>query len=208
MDIIEKVTAFITRERNGGKEILLFQHPNAGVQIPAGTVEPGEAFEAAALREGYEETGLEKLQLVQYLGTIENELEPGESVLSQVATIYLEPDLASLPYRTTLSRGVTVRPGQRRNGFRQLQHLEYDRWPNPTCIMLNLYGWVQTDILCDRKRRHFYELTSSETTPAQWQLVSDGERIYKPFWAPLSPRPAIVPPQDGWLSLFYERLTA
>jgi ADP-ribose pyrophosphatase YjhB (NUDIX family) len=53
---IEKVTAFVTRTLNGRRELLLFQHPYAGIQIPAGTVEPGEAPEAAAIRETQEET--------------------------------------------------------------------------------------------------------------------------------------------------------
>ena len=46
---IEKVTAFVTRMVNGRRELLLFQHPSAGIQIPAGTVEPAEAPEAGLL---------------------------------------------------------------------------------------------------------------------------------------------------------------
>ena len=41
--VVEKVTAFIIRERAGERQLLLFEHPNAGVQIPAGTVEEGES---------------------------------------------------------------------------------------------------------------------------------------------------------------------
>ena len=49
---MEKVTAFILRPAKGRKiEILIFRHPNAGLQLPAGTVEPGEAPETAVLRE-------------------------------------------------------------------------------------------------------------------------------------------------------------
>lgn len=54
--IIQKVTAFVVRERCGIKELLLFKHPTAGVQIPAGTVEDGEDIETAVKREVYEET--------------------------------------------------------------------------------------------------------------------------------------------------------
>ncbi len=36
---IEKVTAFVTRMVNGRRELLLFQHPYAGIQIPAGAVD-------------------------------------------------------------------------------------------------------------------------------------------------------------------------
>ena len=50
-ELIEKVTAFITQERNGVKALLVFKHPNAGIQIPAGTVEVGEDIETAIQRE-------------------------------------------------------------------------------------------------------------------------------------------------------------
>jgi 8-oxo-dGTP diphosphatase len=49
----------------------VFSHPEspeAGIQVPAGSVEPGEALDAAALREAHEETGLPNLRLVAYLG--------------------------------------------------------------------------------------------------------------------------------------------
>jgi 8-oxo-dGTP pyrophosphatase MutT (NUDIX family) len=63
----EKVVAYITRRRR----LLVFTHrdfPEAGVQVPAGTVEAGEAGEVAVLREAHEETGLDDLTLVRYLG--------------------------------------------------------------------------------------------------------------------------------------------
>ena len=54
---VKKVVAYITR----GDELLVFTHrdsPEAGVQVPAGTVEEGETFDAAVLREVQEETDL------------------------------------------------------------------------------------------------------------------------------------------------------
>jgi 8-oxo-dGTP pyrophosphatase MutT (NUDIX family) len=65
---LPKVTAFITRAAPGGRDLLLFRHPTAGVQIPAGTVEEGEAIERAVLREVAEETGLENVRLVTLIG--------------------------------------------------------------------------------------------------------------------------------------------
>ena len=37
-DVVEKVTAFVTRQTADGFDLLLFQHPSAGIQLPAGTV--------------------------------------------------------------------------------------------------------------------------------------------------------------------------
>lgn len=62
-----KAIAYIT----SGDRLLVFEHtdfPDAGVQVPAGTVEQGESPREAVLREAREETGLERLRLVRYLG--------------------------------------------------------------------------------------------------------------------------------------------
>lgn len=62
-----KVYTYITH--NG--RLLLFRHtdfPEAGVQVPGGTVADGEDTAVAALREAWEETGLAGLELVAKLG--------------------------------------------------------------------------------------------------------------------------------------------
>jgi ADP-ribose pyrophosphatase YjhB (NUDIX family) len=62
-----KAFAYVTnRDR-----LLVFSHPNvpeAGTQVPAGTIEPHERPEDAVMREAREETGLERLRLVRFLG--------------------------------------------------------------------------------------------------------------------------------------------
>lgn len=68
-DIIvkRKVFAYITHECR----LLVFRHtdfPEAGIQAPAGTVEPGESPVSAVMREAREETGLTDLELVRFLG--------------------------------------------------------------------------------------------------------------------------------------------
>lgn len=50
-----------------------------GVQVPAGTVQDGEALGAAAIREAGEETGLDGLTLVRYLGTADYDVRPGRN---------------------------------------------------------------------------------------------------------------------------------
>src|SRR5690348_7609122 len=89
--LIHKVLAYITWEETlltphsaaGGRDqaafgvgnhranLLVFSHPDfpeAGIQVPAGTIEPGEGPEVAVLREAFEETGLSGLKLVAPLG--------------------------------------------------------------------------------------------------------------------------------------------
>ena len=52
--VVLKSAVFIRR----GGQILVFRHPSAGVQLPKGTVEPGETLEDAARREVFEEVRL------------------------------------------------------------------------------------------------------------------------------------------------------
>jgi 8-oxo-dGTP pyrophosphatase MutT (NUDIX family) len=54
-----------------GTRLLLFAHPlhpDAGIQVPAGTMAPGEVPAAAVLREASEETGLTTLRLARWIG--------------------------------------------------------------------------------------------------------------------------------------------
>lgn len=63
----QKVLAYITKN----KRLLVFRHtqfPEAGIQVPAGSVEPGEALDRAVLREAEEESGLKSLYIIAYLG--------------------------------------------------------------------------------------------------------------------------------------------
>lgn len=68
--IVEKAFAYITHRG----ALLVFRHPNspeASIQVPAGTIEPGEKPRAAVLREAEEETGLTGLEVSAALGTVD-----------------------------------------------------------------------------------------------------------------------------------------
>jgi 8-oxo-dGTP diphosphatase len=57
----QRVVAYVTRERAGVKELLVFDHrdyPDAGTQVPAGRIDPGESLEECLHRELDEEAGL------------------------------------------------------------------------------------------------------------------------------------------------------
>ena len=70
----EKVYAYIVKDNR----LLIFRHthfPEAGLQVPGGTVEVGEHLEEAVLREAAEESGLVGLKLVAYLGSQDYDLD-------------------------------------------------------------------------------------------------------------------------------------
>lgn len=71
MQVVDKAMPCVVRPSAGGAELLVIRHPRAGIQIPKGTVEPGEDVETAALRELEEETGVRTAKLVRALGCCE-----------------------------------------------------------------------------------------------------------------------------------------
>lgn len=208
-DIVRKVTAFIVRQGSAGRDLLLFQHPNAGIQLPAGTVELGEDLETAVLRETTEETGLTQIEIVRCLGGIDNELAPNEIVLTQPIQVRSEPHLDALPFRYRFTRGVSLTlTGRRAPGFVEIEYTETDQFPNPTEIVLYIVGWVPETAVSTHKTRTFFELACHEQTPDRWSLPSDGGRIFAPFWAPLTALPPLVPPQHRWLEAVYGELVS
>lgn len=66
-----KVFAYITRKRTNTLELLIFAHrdfPEAGLQVPAGTIESKEEKINALKREVEEESGLTSFQSIKFLG--------------------------------------------------------------------------------------------------------------------------------------------
>jgi 8-oxo-dGTP diphosphatase len=67
METKVKVFAYITK----GSKLLVFEQPDspeAGIQVPAGTLEEGETPEEGVMREAWEETDLSGLKLSCFLG--------------------------------------------------------------------------------------------------------------------------------------------
>ena len=196
--ILEKVTGFVTcRSNSNGLALLLLQHPYAGVQIPAGTVEANETPEQAVLREVREETGLEDHTIVQYIGW-RDELPPDAThVVFSPTTVYARPDTESFDW-ARLPRGVGVRLVRRSNNFAQITYTEGDHYPDPQFTSYQITGWIPITALASANRRHFFHLSSSAKTPAQWNHFADSH-TFRVFWVPLPDLPEIVNPQHSWL---------
>jgi 8-oxo-dGTP pyrophosphatase MutT (NUDIX family) len=195
---IEKVTAFVTRETNHGLELLLFKHPYAGIQIPAGTVEPDESPEKAVIREVQEETGLTELE-IQSLIDSEIETAPsGQKIINAPATVYSRPDITSCDW-IQIKYTIYVKVNRKASGFTQITYLEYDQVPDPNYISMQITGWVPDEFLVPEFRRHFYHLKFTGQSPERWEIYSD-YNTFEPFWTPLDDLPKLITPQDQWLN--------
>ncbi|MBN1400882.1 MAG: NUDIX domain-containing protein [Anaerolineae bacterium] len=194
---MDKVTAFVVRGAGVAQELLLFSHPYAGVQIPAGTVELGETPEAAALREAREETGLRGFADVRYLGCEDLALPEGLRAMLEGHTVYARPDKTSFDW-ARLPRATWVHLLRQEPGWAQITYKEPDRLPDPQYASYQITGWVPARVLAARQRRFLYLLEYRGESPQRWHVDTD-HHTFELFWAPLARLPEIIPPQDGWL---------
>ena len=201
--VAEKVTAFVTRSSERGPDLLLFEHPYAGIQIPAGTVEGDEAPEEAVMREVAEETGLSSVAMHCYLGYDEERLPEGYRMIVEPTRVYARPDLASFDW-AQLRRGIRVEVTRAEKGFSQVKYEELDRVPTPQYVSMCIIGWVPDRVLSRAQRRHFFHLEASGQSEERWTVRADNHLLIV-FWASLRDLPEIVCPQDKWLKHLRER---
>ncbi len=197
---MDKVTAFILRPAKGRKvEVLIFRHPNAGLQVPAGTVEPGEAPETAVLREVQEETGLTEIRLVKKLGMEKMELPAGSAYLKQNLRLLSQPSPTAPELERDLGRGWLVQCTETQGRFTRVSYREEDLNGKKKHLLWEVDGWVPASALDPKLTRHFYWLQPRSSTPQEWEWSSDLGRIYKLQWVPLNPPPTLMEPQNNWL---------
>jgi 8-oxo-dGTP pyrophosphatase MutT (NUDIX family) len=184
---VDKVAAFVLRADHGQPLLLVFDHPpadgaEASVQVPAGTVEPGEAPAAAVVREVEEETGLTGVRLVRELGAIPA-LAPGEWMIARARD------------GTPLGRGQAVSVTGSASG--------------PT-IEISRGSWrgaVSRDALTQDSTRYLFQLELGGSAPERWRHPCDCGAPLTLYWVPLD-RALLHPRQQHWLDAARARLTA
>jgi 8-oxo-dGTP pyrophosphatase MutT (NUDIX family) len=200
---IHKVTALITCRWAKEDYLLVFQHPFAGIQIPAGTVEAGEDIVVAARREAWEETGLTELGEGVYLGQKEEALPTGKALIAVTSVAYSRPDSTSFNW-ATIRNGIAVQVEREESGFTQVTYEEWDRMDDPQYITFRITGWVPSHVLCQRPQRHFFHFETPADPTKRWEISTDHHR-FQLFWASLSALPQIVYTQAGWVSMLRPR---
>jgi 8-oxo-dGTP diphosphatase len=93
-----RVVAYLTREREGRRELLVFDHrdhPRAGTQVPAGRLDRGETLEDGLRRELHEEAGLDRVRIrAEIAGPTEFDRHfPGSKYANHVFHVEAEEEL-------------------------------------------------------------------------------------------------------------------
>lgn len=200
-ETLEKVTCFVTREAGGRRELLVIRHPYAGMQLPGGTVEPGEDPLQAAVREAREETGVARLQARKHIGKMRDLLPDDYFRVVRPAKVYSRPDSESISW-TEFPRGAAVRVlrEDKVGAFVQVTYEEPNDCLDPSYVTHAITGWVAVQALTQRVRRHLVHLTTTDTGgPQNWRHYADCH-YYEPRWAPLDAVPELIGLQQDWLN--------
>lgn len=190
----EKVTVFVLRSSPTGPQLLTFVHPAGGRQLPAGSVEPGERLEEAALREVREETGVADLCGLARLGEEVEEL--GDEAVAIVDARVVDPSRDGIQ---VIKRGHRVRVEARvGEGFRVAQ-LVYDLTIEPAREIPGIRGEAVGADFARRVRRTFWFARAEAGGPDRWVQAADGHRFHVE-WVSLRPPADLVADQARWLA--------
>jgi 8-oxo-dGTP pyrophosphatase MutT (NUDIX family) len=153
MQAVGKVTAFVTRLGANGPEVCVFDHPRAGMQLPAGTLEPGEDIYAGARREAFEETGLGDLLF-----------------RSEVAVVAASRSGTAIVNRATYVGGRVIGAGY------LARVLEHD--PMQARIDVDgATGVVDLEVLSFDSVRHLVHFVIDGEAPDEWFVTSPDEAV-------------------------------
>jgi len=191
-----KVTVFIYRETTRRPEVVLVWHAGGGLQVPAGSVEPEESFEQAALREGREETGLTDVEIVEALLTQTWDVAGPRALLTSAVQLHTRP--AGEATGWSLGR-TSVELVEIADDWALVRYQERDLEDPDGLVIAQLTGWVPAHVLTLRQHRQFFLARSADTRLESWQQQGEPAHAFTVAWHPVHPRPAVVPEQQPWL---------
>ena len=208
MEAQRKVTCFVTRGSGEDAQLLVHWHTGAGTQVPAGTVEEGESFDEAAIREVREETDLEGLQLLRRLGSRTSDVPEGQAVLRREESLKIRP-AADGPVTSWRLGRVAVDVVARDTNFARVLYQESVTEDGSELVVARFEGWVSADNLLYRQERYFYQFHASGDAPDRWTTIENDRYEFHLYWVPLVPKPSLlIAPQQQWLDEFYDALLA
>ncbi len=197
--MFEKITAFILRLTQPVPEILVFEHPASGLQLPAGTVEIGEEPEMAVLRKVFEETELKQIEVVRKVTETHQFISPDEAYLMETLRCYAWPAQSAQRFGPLFTRGMRFQVFERKVGFTRILYEGYDLEKKTDKSSTMIEGWLPTSSLTREIRRYFYLVKVLTETPQSWSFLNDRGYTIQLKWMPLTPAPQLNEEQTDWL---------
>jgi 8-oxo-dGTP pyrophosphatase MutT (NUDIX family) len=198
---LRKVTAFVVDRST--RRLLVFRHPLAGVQLPAGSVELGEGFIAAARREVLEETGWTIAGAPQLLGVEAVDLGDERGVMLESVADGVT-DRGGQP--SVLARGHKVRVLRRSQRLVEVCEEIFDLTTSPPEVRELIQGWVPAHTVGAAIERGFVLFCEEpgERLSGRRSQFADGH-TFEVYWA-LPESLALVAGQDVWLGRYQDQI--
>ncbi|MBI9014765.1 MAG: NUDIX domain-containing protein [Clostridiales bacterium] len=191
-----KAIVFITSEDQGDKRLLVLGHPNAGIQIPKGTIDENESPLQAALREGSEETGLTDLVCSSHIITENLSLKEDQRYIVSETSVYSRPDKRSFDW-AHLRRGIRVNVRQKNKNYTQIEYLEYEDISVRKTISYQIIGWVPNEKISREYIRSYYHLTT-KTEKENWKNFDDNHE-FELHWIDIEGTSKLLDSHEIWV---------
>ena len=191
---LHKVAVLCVR---ANRELLVFEHTGGGVQVPAGTVEPGEDIAIAAVRELAEETGM-VVGSVTHLFSIEEQGDPDERVVAADVPLLAEPRESAAFVKPSLWR-TWVRVRECGEEFTRVAVESWDLDRSPPVRTKSIDGFVLSAALLRSQQRHIFYAVAPVTALADtWEVFAEGMYTFRCRWVPLD-RTGLLAVHQVWV---------
>ena len=203
---LQKVAILVTRRGPDGLELLVFEHVDvpAGVQVPAGTVEPGEDVRVAAIRELMEETGIvvDDIDLLW----VEEEIGIFGALVSEKVALRAAPHADA---EVVLDRiwALGVRVLERTGAWARVARDEYDLTVEPWRLLSSLEGWLPAAALVPSQTRHVFHAHAPADVADSWDVWAEDAYTFRMRWVPPHDS-GLVSPHQAWVDRALPLLTA
>jgi 8-oxo-dGTP pyrophosphatase MutT (NUDIX family) len=177
---LQKVAILCIRRES---RILVFRHDRGGVQLPAGTVDPGEDIATAAVRELQEETGL-LVPSVTALFSLEEYGEDDERVVTADLPLRAAPDTNSPIVMPSLWR-TWVRVRGTVEEFARVAVEMWDLDHVPATRTVSVEGFVPASALRRHQLRHVFHAVAPDDVRECWEVFAENQYIFRCYWVPL-----------------------
>lgn len=182
--------------------MLVFEHDHSGVQIPAGSVEPGEDIADAAKRELLEEAGL-VVDGLELLTSFRNDSKPDERYCVQYVPLLDAPSddagvVIDHVYRLPL------RLYGDHDGWADVALIEWDLEVDPPTEISSVRGFVRSSALATWEMRHVFCCAAPPGTPEAWKQLDEGH-VFRLRWAPVD-NAGLLSWQQEWIDRVRDRL--
>ena len=200
---MDKITSFVLR--NNRSEILLFQHEDYTIQLPAGSIENGEDILDAGVREAIEETEINKNAILgkNMINCITNDLENNEVVIEVKADLYSRPIKTSMKW-CAIPRGITVQKIKENSDFIQVKYEDWNNELEKDYITFGVLGWIEKANIGFKKNRHYCMIDVNDSRN-EWEVKND-HHVFYCRWIPIDKLPQDIYPNNKWIKVLIEEM--